>query len=414
VNKATGKTKAKEGDKPKDKEEGESKKNILQKMMEGFGKLLENLGKGINNSTTPSGEEQPIDITDNEKELLKRLMIAEAGGEGVEGMAMVGQSVLNRASLIQSGIVGAGEFNADSGSITDVIRGEKQYQPYREGKLNRALSPEENAKAEEAYNLMLNQQQFRERIKSKFNLTDRQVQLASAATGFRNYDAGAGLDTSQQVNEFNAGAHTFNTAGNAGLRVASSDVNINQPSSPPPTPTPTPTPAAAKTPVPQVISQNWGKPAGSQIPFKFKGEDYYAERTSDGLDWEFYKKGAGLFGRGMPIKRTGNANQDLARAFIDFMNQRQQGSVQPLAPILPEPGSPDTRQSSLNPVSQSIATAQRISQPLNGDRTSLVLLGGLAETGEDTDGTVAQQNNGSGIGRGFSPVPEAFTYPPLA
>jgi K+/H+ antiporter YhaU regulatory subunit KhtT len=53
VNKATGKTKAKEGDQPKDEEEGESKKNILQKMMEGFGKLLEKLREGINNPPPP-------------------------------------------------------------------------------------------------------------------------------------------------------------------------------------------------------------------------------------------------------------------------------------------------------------------------------------------------------------------------
>jgi len=279
----------KETDQTKDGEEGESKKNLFAKLTEGFGKLLEKLGEGINNNPpTPPGQAQPTDITGNEKELLKRLMIAEAGGEGAEGMAMVGQSVLNRASLIQSGTVGAGQFNAASGSVTDVIQGKNQYQPYAQGKLNRALSAEENARAEEAYNLMMNQQQFKQQIKAKFNLTDKQVQLASAATGFRNYDAGAGIDRSQQVNEFRAGRHTFNTAGNAGLRVASSGVKIEQPSNPPST-IPTTQPAHLG----QAITNNYGLSVGQERTFTVPGYgEIKAHKTTVGF--EFFKGGTRL------------------------------------------------------------------------------------------------------------------------
>lgn len=266
-----------------EKEDGMSNKNLFAKLTEGFGKLLEKMGEDINNNPPPpppNGQSQPTDISGNEKELLKRLMIAEAGGEGVEGMAMVGQSVLNRAYLIQSGTVGAGQFNAASGSVTDVIQGENQYQPYRQGKLNRALSPEENARAEEAYNLIMNQLEFRKKIKSKFNLTDEQVNLAPAATGFRNYNAGAKLDTSQQVNEFNAGSHTFNTAGNAGLKVASSNVEVNQPAltTVPPT----------VTQLGQAITNNYGIKVGQEREFTHPQYGLLkAHKTRTGFD--FYK-----------------------------------------------------------------------------------------------------------------------------
>ena len=82
-------------------------------------------------------------ISGDEEEYLMRLMIAEAGGEGELGMAAVGRSVLNRAGLIQSGKVGAGTFMSKSGSITDVIEGSGQYQPFAEGKLKKALTEEE-------------------------------------------------------------------------------------------------------------------------------------------------------------------------------------------------------------------------------------------------------------------------------
>ena len=232
------------GKEEKTEESGESKKNIFAKLMDGFGAMLDKLKGSINTTPPPSptGTAQPADISGNEKELVKRLMIAEAGGEGTEGMAMVGRSVLNRAGLVQSGKLGAGQFNAESGSVTDIIQASNQYQPYAQGKLNRALSAEENARAEAAYQLMMNDPEFRKAIKSKFKLSESDVGKAAAATGFRNYDAGAGVDTSQQVNEFVAGRHTFNTAGNAGLITPYSSATVAEPTPtqiPPPNPSPT-------------------------------------------------------------------------------------------------------------------------------------------------------------------------------
>jgi len=53
----------------KQKDETESGKNILAKLTEGFGSLLEKMGESINQTTPPpGGTPQPTDITGNEKE----------------------------------------------------------------------------------------------------------------------------------------------------------------------------------------------------------------------------------------------------------------------------------------------------------------------------------------------------------
>ena len=262
-----------------DKEGGESNKNIFAKLMDGFGAMLDKMKDSINTTPPPdpTGTAQPADISGNEKELLKRLMIAEAGGEGTEGMAMVGRSVLNRAGLVQSGKLGAGQFNAESGSVTDIIQASNQYQPYAQGKLNRALSAEENARAEAAYQLMMNDPEFRKAIKSKFKLSESDVGKAAAATGFRNYDAGAGVDTSQQVNEFVAGRHTFNTAGNAGLITPYSSATVAQP-----TPQPTPSPVQLG----QAITNNYGLKVGQERTFNHpEYGEIKAHKTAVGFDF---------------------------------------------------------------------------------------------------------------------------------
>lgn len=273
-------------DKPDEKSD-ESSKNIFAKLMDGFGAMLDKMKESINTTPPPSptGTAQPADISGNEKELLKRLMVAEAGGEGTEGMAMVGRSVLNRAGLVQSGKLGAGQFNAESGSVTDIIQASNQYQPYAQGKLNRALSAEENARAEAAYQLMMNDPEFRKAIKSKFKLSESDVGKAAAATGFRNYDAGAGVDKSQQVNEFVAGRHTFNTAGNAGLITPYSSATVAQPT-PPPTPPPT-------VQLGQAITNNYGLKVGQERTFTHpQYGEIKAHKTAVGFD--FYDGGTKL------------------------------------------------------------------------------------------------------------------------
>jgi len=182
-------------------------------------KLFSGNGDGNNNLDDPS-------ISRDEEDYLLRLMIAEAGGEGEIGMAAVARSVLNRAGLIQSGEVRPGMFNAKSGSITDVIQGEDQYQPYAQGKLDRELTAEEKERAKKALAMARNIASLRGNLEAQ-GLDAESVNRIVASTGFRNYDAGAGDDASQRVNETVLGAHTFNTAGNAKM-MTPTNVRMNR------------------------------------------------------------------------------------------------------------------------------------------------------------------------------------------
>ena len=203
---------------------GEAFKLILGPL---FGKLaggiIDKIGNfangifGIGNNNPAGGGLQNANMGSDEEDYLMRLMIAEAGGEGELGMAAVARSVMNRAGLIQSGKVSAGTFMADSGSIMDVINAKGQYQPVSEGKLKRALTPEEKARAMKALEMARNSASLRGNLEASGMSAD-QVNNIMASTGFR---TGAAFnDSSQNVNRTKLGNHIFNTAGNTGMLTA--------------------------------------------------------------------------------------------------------------------------------------------------------------------------------------------------
>lgn len=188
------------------------------------GGLLNSLLGGAANAAQrgPGGGMVDPTISGDEEEYLMRLMIAEAGGEGELGMAAVGRSVLNRAGLIQSGEVGAGTFMSKSGSITDVIEGSGQYQPFAEGKLKRALTQEERARAKKALEMARNQASLRANLESS-GMNSASINNIMASTGFRTH--AARYDASQEVNVTELGGHRFNTAGNAKMLTPSANVS---------------------------------------------------------------------------------------------------------------------------------------------------------------------------------------------
>jgi len=177
-------------------------------------------------------EGDPV-VEGEDRELLLKLMIAEAGGEGELGMAAVGRSVINRAGLIQGGDVGPGMFMSRSGSIRDVIQAENQYQPYAEGKLNRELTSSERARAEAALRLAEDREALRKRL-IQAGKTETEAQRIGASTGFRTH--GARFDASQEVNVTELGGHRFNTAGNRDLKLPTLELVPPKPNPPEPKP----------------------------------------------------------------------------------------------------------------------------------------------------------------------------------
>ena len=171
------------------------------------------------------------DMENDEQELLLKLMVAEAGGEGELGMAAVGRSVMNRAGLIQSGEVGSGTFMADSGSISDVITAPIQYQPVVNGRVmqdggttNRELTTEERQRALKALELAKNTEALKERFRAQ-GMTESQVRNMISATGFRTHNAR--YDQSQEINVTELGGHRFNTAGNQKLTIPEVQIEVS-------------------------------------------------------------------------------------------------------------------------------------------------------------------------------------------
>jgi spore germination cell wall hydrolase CwlJ-like protein len=155
-----------------------------------------------------------LKISAEEQELLLRLIHAEAGGEGIVGMAAVAKSILNRYALVQSGKVKPSEFGAKGTTLKDIIEAPGQYQPFAQGKLNTPLSAANRDKALQALNLALNPEALKKQLQTSGQSLD-QINKTMAATGFR---AGYAFnDPSQNVNNVALGNHTFNTAGNIGL-----------------------------------------------------------------------------------------------------------------------------------------------------------------------------------------------------
>jgi len=181
----------------------------------------------------------------SEMDLFKRLVLAESGGEGELGMALVARSVMNRAGLIQSGKVGPGMFMANDKSITGVIMGKGQYQPVSDGSINTERSDAQMAKAAAAIKLAKNVDQLKAKLKAAGMSTD-EINKLVASTGFRT--GSAFNDPSQNVNVVKFKNHFFNTAGNAGLTATSARISTEdnaQQAQIPTNPTPSSPSAAA-------------------------------------------------------------------------------------------------------------------------------------------------------------------------
>lgn len=173
-------------------------------------------GGGLQSATVSSGE----------LELFQKLVVAESGGEGGLGMALVARSVLNRAGLIQSGKVGKGTFMANDSSITGVIYGSNQYQPVSDGSLNKPKTDAQMAQALEAIKAAQDVNKLKGMLKGE-GYDESTIVKMLAATGFRT--GSAFRDASQQVNVTKHGNHFFNTAGNEGLLVVGGTIAESKP-----------------------------------------------------------------------------------------------------------------------------------------------------------------------------------------
>ena len=182
-------------------------------------------------SSTPNAT-----VAGSEMDLFQRLVLAESGGEGELGMALVARSVMNRAGLIQSGKVGPGMFMANDETITGVIMGKGQYQPVSDGSINTQRSDAQMAKAASAIELAKDVNELKTKLVSS-GMSESDINKLLGATGFRT--GSAFNDPSQNVNVVKFKNHYFNTAGNSELKATNAKIsNVDRIATPDNTPTP--------------------------------------------------------------------------------------------------------------------------------------------------------------------------------
>jgi len=197
----------------KDGSGGDKLRQMMKKFM-GMSNppLLKEVGPG---SGPGGGTQKAGSMNSSEYNLLQRLVLAEAGGEGKIGMSLVARSVLNRAGLIQSGKVGPGMFMANDSSVTGVIMGRNQYEPVSSGTINDSRSPAQMQSAKEAIEMARNPANLRGTLEGE-GLQAAQINYLMASTGFRT--GSAFNDPSQNVNVVKYKNHFFNTAGNKDVK----------------------------------------------------------------------------------------------------------------------------------------------------------------------------------------------------
>jgi len=168
---------------------------------------------------------------DKERELLKKLILAEARSEGTLGMAVVARSILNRHALINTpGIkhrgnkVRPGTFGARGKSLTDVIMAKGQYTPIKDGSINEKRTKEQLLQADQAITMAKDAKVLMQSLvddrEQKFSSGNpeyrenmKEIMTLIESTGFRNpsltYE-----NTSQQANMTKYGNHVFTTIAN--------------------------------------------------------------------------------------------------------------------------------------------------------------------------------------------------------
>ena len=162
----------------------------------------------------PRPRENPINVINNlpQEELYKRMVVREAGNQGLLGMALVARSIDNRfKTLNQSDKIKPSLFGAKDKTIRGILLGDKQYSPVKDFSAARELTDSEEAAAMEAISLSKDVGGLSNLLQEKGYDEDQIFKLLNS-TGFRRYDAE--YDKSQEVNTEGFGEHIFNMAGN--------------------------------------------------------------------------------------------------------------------------------------------------------------------------------------------------------
>jgi hypothetical protein len=353
VNKVKSKSAPKGEEGTEDKEEGESKKDLLSKLMDGFGKLLEKMGQAINSpattTTTGSGDLSAVNLEGlSEKEIsdLGRMVYAEAGASE-EGAAHVLNAILNRYRQVKQGKATPQAWGVRSGvtaeqmTITDLLYAENQFQPIRDKRFDK-VSAEQGTQALNAAikGGGLNPSEIKSKAMISGMTEEEAARLAVADTFYNpTVSSNKPFKDAPVVNTSNK--HAFMSSPNTGFKPE--DLSRLQPvvQTPPPIP---------PQPVSQQIQQNFGMNPNDKVEFVLGDKTYEAYKTTQGFD--FFEVTANPLDSNPKVTNPEKL-KILTEAFVKLKSQ---------------PSAPPPKEVSFNPpsaASQAVAKAQQISQPLD-------------------------------------------------
>lgn len=335
ASKAKGPTVAK-AIKEEPEEEDDSKKNIISKLMDGFGALLDKLKDNINDRPPPPGG---TNISSAPEDVKLAGFLSTLEGSGGQTAADTFQVMLNRAASNYSNygqnlgaqIMAQGQFSPFAAAIYDRDTGD----PAADTKYGAIRSKLGKTPQERIARLrqIASQPDGLDQLQTLFGagsaseakkvIEDFQTggplsQTARSgvrgAVSFRGYDPGV------------AGAFRRPQGGNTFFDFKSTVGMLSE--------------VAPETKQPAVqpmskITQNFGYKEGDRVNFEYNGKQYHAYRTNN--DWAFFEGSKEIGPLATPISRSQGQNAKIAEHFTKLMSS-QKSSAGLQASVNPPPG----------------------------------------------------------------------------
>jgi hypothetical protein len=388
------------GKKEEDKAEevsGESKKNIIAKMMDGFGKLLEKMSNSINETPPQNppggGDLSPVNLqgfSQQEISDLGKMVYAEAGADPA-GSSHVLNAILNRYRQVKQGKATPQAWGVKEGvtaqnmTITDLLMAENQFQPVRDGRFAK-VSAEQGTQALNAAIGAggLDPKQIYEKAKAA-GLSDAEAKMLATSDTFYNPTVSSNKPFNAPVVN-TANKHAFMASPNTGFSPADLNALTAVQRTQPPTTQPS-------TSLGQQITENYGMNIHDKFYFKLGGVEYHAYKTAKGFD--FYKGGTKI--------TDPEEERKVIQGFVNLKSQAIQRSenATSLAP-------PSTRQAKID-------QAQQLNRSTDSSGASTIAYLNLPSAqSKPSLNTPPPTSNTTTIGRGYDPLNQSGLYIPTA
>lgn len=365
---------------------GESKKNIISKMMEGFGKFLEKMSDSINENQPPPGPGSNQLLPGNAPPEIKALMQTISGGEGGPNSVQGIGEVAGLSDMTIDQAISKAQSYIGKGSETGALGAFQFHSSYlRERAVAAGLDP-----SKDKFTMENQTQIMRNFMTSVWTAGGgkggeagllqalQSGQIESSVFPKLSKDLGwPSLPGGSQPNVHTPGAAKRYTENLQKYRTAVA------------TQTPTPTSSSLG----QQITENYGMNIHDKFYFKLGGVEYHAYKTAKGFD--FYKGGTKI--------TDPEEERKVIQGFVNLKTQAIQRTenATSLAP-------PSTRQAKID-------QAQQLNRSTDSSGASTIAYLNLPSAqSKPSLNTPPPTSNTTTIGRGYDPLNQSGLYIPTA